>query len=183
MSFWDLLLLAIALAADAFSVGAAVGLRHNAPRQVFRLSFHFGLFQALMPLFGALAGHFIFVYIERWDHWIAFGLLCIIGIKMIVTSFHSDDEYKDIDLTRGLSLVALSVAVSIDALAAGLSLSATNTSLTAAVVTIGVVAALATLIAMLAANRIHARIGRKCEFIAGFVLIFLGFRILYSHMM
>ena len=92
-------------------------------RQTFRLAYHFGLFQALMPIIGWLAGRSV----ERWigpiDHWIAFGLLTAIGGKMIYEALKGDDEdVEKKDPTKGLSLVVLSVATSIDALAVGLSL-------------------------------------------------------------
>ena len=83
MSPVEILLLAVALAVDAFTVGAAVGLRHRAPRQVFRLAFHFGLFQALMPLIGALAGGALFELVAAASHWVAFGLLLFVGGRMI----------------------------------------------------------------------------------------------------
>src|SRR4030042_6070510 len=128
MSMLEIILLSFALAADALSVGAAVGLRYCAPRQIFRLSFHFGLFQSLMPLGGALVGRFVLEYVRAYDHWIAFGLLSAIGLKMLVSALRGapvEAACRQADPTRGWTLVGLSLAVSIDAFAAGLGMALT----------------------------------------------------------
>jgi len=83
VTLFEIFLLAVALAVDAFSVGVAVGLKHKRPRQIFRLSFHFGLFQALMPLLGALAGTLLLRWVRQWDHWVVFGVLAALGGRMI----------------------------------------------------------------------------------------------------
>jgi putative Mn2+ efflux pump MntP len=182
MHFFEILLLALALAADAFSVGAALGLRYRRPREVFRIAFHFGLFQALLPLLGALLGGALLVYVEGIDHWIAFGLLALLGSRMIWSGLKDASRKRaDVDLTKGWSLVGLSLAVSIDALAAGISLPAADAPVGPAVATIGVVAGLATLVAMRLAGPIARHIGSRVEIVAGVVLVGLGLRILHDH--
>jgi manganese efflux pump family protein len=183
MSFLEILILALALSADAFSVGAAVGLRHPAARQVFRLSFHFGLFQSLMSLTGALAGSFFLRYVEGIDHWIVCGLLSLIGLRMIYLALKGDSEkLAETDLTRGYALIGLSLAVSIDALAAGVSLPVSNAHIPTAVAVIGMVSALATFLAMRLADKVRAWMGRRCEIMAGVVLILLGIWAPISHL-
>jgi manganese efflux pump family protein len=182
MTFVEILLLALALSADAFTVGAAVGLGHCAARQIFRLSFHFGLFQSIMSLSGALAGTFLIVYMADFDHWIAFGLLAFVGGKMITESFGRDDDTERSDPTCGLSLVGLSLAVSIDALAAGIGLAAAKAPLVLAIALIGAVSAAATLAAMLLASRIPPRAAKRAELVAGLVLVALGAKILWDHL-
>jgi putative Mn2+ efflux pump MntP len=183
MSYYEIVILAFALAADAFSVGASVGLRHNRFWQVARLSFFFGLFQAIMPLIGFAAGVLILSVVSAWDHWIAFGLLLIIGVKMIIESFRKEEEKEnERDLTKGLSLIFLSVAVSIDALAAGITLGTSKAPLAFSVIVIGAVASLATLTAMLFSKFLSRIVGKKCELFAGIVLIALGVKILIEHM-
>lgn len=177
MSFVEVMLLALALAVDAFSVGAAVGLTHRRPRQIFRLSWHFGVFQALMPLVGALAGSLLGSFVEPWSHWIAFGLLALVGGRMIHGSLKGTEHRFARDLTRGLSLVGLSIAVSLDALAAGVTLGLGGGSIALPVLTIGAVAAVLTAIGMLITGRIGKRFGKRCELIAGLVLIGLGVKI------
>ncbi|MBU0509905.1 manganese efflux pump MntP family protein [bacterium] len=179
----EIFILAFALSADAFSVGAAVGIRCRSAKQVFRLSFHFGLFQSLMSWGGALVGSLFLVHIQRYDHWVACALLVLIGGRMIYLARHdSGQQLARADITRGLPLIGLSLVVSLDALAAGVTLPAVEAPLMAAVLTIGVVSALATLIAMLLAGRISAALGRRCETVAGLVLIFLGLYIPIEHM-
>ena len=183
MSFLEILILALALSADAFSVGAAVGLRHPGGRQVFRLSFHFGLFQSLMSLAGALAGSLFVRYVEGCDHWIVFALLTLIGLRMIYLAVKGEPaRLADTDLTRGLALLGLSLAVSVDALGAGVSLPAAGAHIPTAVIVIGVVSALATVCAMRLADKMRAWIGRRCEVAAGIVLILLGAWTLIDHL-
>ncbi len=176
MSDIEVILLALALAADAFSVGGAVGISHGQPRQIFRLSWHFGLFQSLLALMGYLMGSLLMEYLGSWDNWIAGGILCLLGVRMIIGALGSGNDDRDWDLTRGWSLMGLSVAVSIDALAAGIGLAAVTVSAVFAITIIGVVSALATLISMLLAGRIGKVFGHGCEIAAGGVLICLGIR-------
>jgi len=182
MSGLEVLFLAFALAADAFTVGAALGLRYRSARQTFRLAFHFGLFQALMPLIGATAGSLLLHSVEAWDHWIAFLLLTILGLRMIRAGWASEDASDDgRDLTRGFSLVAFSVAVSIDALAAGLALPAAAVPIFPTVLLIGTVTGFATVVAIRLAGSIARRLGSRLEVVAGVVLILIGVRIVAAH--
>jgi putative Mn2+ efflux pump MntP len=182
MIYLEIILLAIALAADSFTVGSVVGLTNNKPRQVFRLSFHFGLFQALMPLIGYYLGSFFLHLIEGWDHWIIFAILSSLGIKMIVGVLRQDHQInKIIDLTKGKSLIGLSLAVSIDALAAGVSLVFSSVSIFMSILIIGLVSSIATLIAMILANFVATKIGNRGEIFAGIVLIGLGIKVLLEH--
>jgi len=183
MTTLEILILSLALSADAFSVGAAVGLRYSGARQIFRLSFHFGLMQSLMALGGVLLGSLFLAHIQRVDHWVAAILLAIIGGRMIYLARREDhSRIACADLTRGLSLVGLSVAVSVDAFAAGVSLPALGAPLLKTIFVIGLVAAVATIAAMLFARRISELVGRRCEAVAGIVLILLGAYIVLEHM-
>ena len=114
----------LALAMDAFAVAIAVAisLRNHGLRHLFRLSWHFGLFQALMPIGGWLLGEAIVSYIGSLGNWIACGILCVLGGKMIWESFHEEEIMRDFDPTRGMSLMGLSIATSLDAFAVGVSL-------------------------------------------------------------
>jgi hypothetical protein len=107
MSLLTILALALGLALDAFSVAIAVGIKlpRLSFRPIFRLSWHFGLFQFLMPILGWLAGVTVQKWVAAFDHWIAFGLLTFIGGKMIYESFGAKGENKTADPTRGWSLV------------------------------------------------------------------------------
>lgn len=185
MSPVEVVVLSLALAVDAFSIGAVVGMTACAPRQVFRLSFHFGLFQAMMPLFGALAGHFLHQVVAAYGHWVAFGLLVAIGAKMIVNSMRIGAGQADCrpgDPTRGLRMVGLSLAVSIDAFGAGVSMGLTMDAgqLAWAVALIGLVAAGGTWLAMRLGQVVVRRLGRRVEALGGLVLVLLGVRMLWN---
>lgn len=184
MHVLDLILLAVALAMDAFAVAVATGvsLKRVSPRQTFRLSWHFGLFQALMPILGWMGGLSVRVYIESYDHWIAFGLLGYIGYKMIREAFEDDDNNRG-DPTKGVRLVMLSVATSIDALAVGLSLSMLGISVWIPAVVIGVVAFLFTMGGLHLGQRVSRAksLSKYAELLGGVVLFGIGVRILIEH--
>lgn len=181
-----LAIIALGLAMDAFavSIAASVMLGKVTPRQVFRLSFHFGLFQGLMPIVGWLAGMTVQQSIKAWDHWVAFGLLVFIGGRAILSAWRGEDERKQrLDPTRGLILVALSIATSIDALAVGLSFSALQIKILTPVLVIAATAAGMTILGMVIGRRLGQRFGRQMEFAGGLVLIAIGVKILVEHLM
>jgi manganese efflux pump family protein len=177
--------IALGLAMDAFAVSIGVGLtlKKVDARQTFRLAWHFGLFQALMPIIGWLAGMTVEHWIAPVDHWIAFGLLAAVGGKMIYESFQDDaDEVEPVDPTRGVSLVVLSVATSIDALAVGLSLAVLDVQIWYPAVVIGVVAGVLTTIGIRLGSRFGVIFGRRMETVGGLVLLAIGVNILVEHM-
>jgi putative Mn2+ efflux pump MntP len=176
--------LALALAMDAFAVALGTGaiLSRLTGRHLFRLGFHFGLFQALMPVIGWLAGQTIMQWVEAWDHWIAFSLLAIIGGRMIHEAFSDEEKSDKRDPTRGLSLVMLSIATSIDALAVGFSLSVIGVSIWMPSLVIGLVAGVLTIAGMLLGGRIGDRWGSRVEILGGLVLIAIGIKILIEHL-
>lgn len=178
--------IAVALAMDAFAVAIAAGvnLKQVSLRQTFRLSWHFGLFQAMMPVIGWSLGTSVHGYIETYAHWLAFGLLALVGTNMlreaVLTDEEDEEEKPRKDATRGMSLVMLSVATSIDALAVGLSMSLLRVSIVAPAIVIGVVAGLFTIIGLHLGKRV-ARLGRVstwAEVVGGLVLWLIGLNIL-----
>jgi putative Mn2+ efflux pump MntP len=179
-----LLGLALALAMDAFAVALGTGtvLARLTRRHLFRLGFHFGLFQALMPVIGWLAGQTIVQWISAWDHWIAFSLLALIGSRMIHEACSDEDKAADRDPTRGLSLVLLSIATSIDALAVGFSLSVIGVSIWMPALVIGLVAGALTVTGMLLGGRFGNRWGSRVEILGGIILICIGVKILIEHL-
>lgn len=176
--------IALALAMDAFAVALGTGLTLDrlTGRHIFRFGFHFGLFQALMPVLGWLAGMSVQKWISAYDHWIAFALLATIGGKMIREAFEEEgEEAAATDPTRGWSLVMLSVATSIDALAVGLSLAMLGVSIWVPAGVIGLVCAVLTVIGMLLGRRIGSMWGQRVEILGGAVLIAIGLKILLEH--
>lgn len=184
MGALNILGISLGLAMDAFAVSIAVSvmLRHVTGRQVFRLAFHFGLFQALMPVVGWAAGLTVEPWIAAWDHWVAFGLLAFVGGKALWSGIRGGaEERRRADPTKGVSLIVLSVATSLDALAVGLSFAALRVNLVVPVLSIGLVAAGMTTLGMFAGPRLGMRFGRGAEILGGAVLLGIGLKILAEH--
>lgn len=184
MQTWVLIGIAIALAMDAFAVALGVGVSISplTGRHYFRLGFHFGLFQGLMPVLGWLGGRSFQRYIVDYDHWIALTLLVLIGGHMIYAALHPDrDERKEGDPTRGFSLVLLSVATSIDALAVGLSLAMLKVSVWMPALIIGLIASAFTLVGLAIGRRIGDAWGSRVEIFGGCILILIGLKIVLEH--
>lgn len=188
MPFLTLFAIAVALAMDAFAVSLSTGicLRQARSAQVLRMAAAFGLFQALMPMAGWLLGLTVRAYIESFDHWVAFGLLALVGGKMIwegLAGGEADPTCEPKDNTQGLRLLVLAVATSIDALAVGLSFAVLNEPIWLASLVIGAVCFVITALGVklgCLAGRI-AVVSRYAEVLGGGVLVFIGLRILFEH--
>lgn len=183
MDALSLLALAVALAMDAFAVALAAGaiLHPLTFRPCFRLAFHFGLFQALMPIIGWLAGLTVQSFVAAWSHWIAFGLLLVIGGRMIHEALAGDEnDERTTDPSRGVTMVALSVATSIDALAVGLTLAMLNIVVWIPALVIGLVACAFTVGGLLLGTKAGQRWGHWVEVGGGIILIGIGVKILIS---
>lgn len=186
MDLLNIIALAIALAMDAFAVAIATGVRLKrvSLRQFFRLAWHFGLFQAMMPVMGWAAGLTVRARIERYDHWIAFGLLAFVGINMIREAFKMEEDARQKqDPTRGLTLVMLSVATSIDALAVGLTISMLQVSIWFPALVIGLVAGVFTVVGLQLGKSVGSaeRLSPIAEVLGGIVLLGIGLKILIEH--
>jgi len=177
--------IALGLAMDAFAVAIATSmvLRSVSPRQVFRLAFHVGLFQAMMPVIGWWAGRFVGAQILAWDHWVAFGLLAGVGTRAIHQAARPgrQEQRNEADPTRGLSLVILSIATSIDALAVGTTFGLLQVRIWYTVAIIGIVTCMLTVIGMIWGAYLGARLGRFVEILGGLVLIAIGITIVIRH--
>ncbi len=186
MDWFSLLALAAALAMDAFAVALAAGAQLSPVtfRHCFRLGFHFGLFQGLMPVIGWLAGVGILSRLVAWGHWIAFALLAAIGLHMIHEALFDREQAQQasIDPSRGWTLVMLSVATSLDALAAGMSLALLDIKVWVPALVIGLVTAAFTWCGVLLGGRIGAAWGRRAGMGGGLVLLAIGLKILFSRL-
>ncbi len=184
--FLSVLIIAIGLSADCFAValGSSVSTKNPSKILALRVAIAFGLFQALMPAIGWLAGQTVVKFIADYDHFIAFALLAFVGSRMLWESFHHKEEHsKNTDISKWLVLLTLSIATSIDALAVGLSLAFLRMHIAAASITIGLVAFVITIIGFLLGEKVGKLIGRRAEMVGGIVLIAIGLRILISHML
>ena len=184
MSLAATFLIALSIAMDAFAVSLGSGVKiEPGPRPVFRIAFHFGLFQALMPVVGWLFGNTIEPYVQDVDHWVAFGLLTFVGFRMVCSGLSKTEEGIVKDPSRGWTMVMLSVAVSIDALAVGLSLGLLGVTIWTPALIIGLVTGALSLIGLQMGNGVGKRYGKPVEALGGLVLIGIGVRILVSHLM
>jgi putative Mn2+ efflux pump MntP len=182
MSLTAIFLIALSMAMDAFAVSLCSGVKiEPGPRPVFRISFHFGLFQAVMPVIGWSFGNTIEPLVKNFDHWVAFGLLAFVGIRMIRSGLSKNQEEIVKDPSRGWTMVLLSIAVSIDALAVGLSLGVLGVTIWTPALVIGLVTGALSLVGLRVGNRVGKRYGKPVEILGGLVLIGIGVRILLSH--
>ena len=203
MNLLDIILLAVALAMDCFTVSIVSGvidhgdwhndsseakIRGPVPVIYLRMAFLFGFFQALMPLLGWLGISHFQAYMEAYDHWIAFGLLGFIGGKMIWESF-GDEEDQHFNPNRLRTQLLLAVATSIDALAVGISFACTGftmlSQLTMPLLIIGLVSFLFSIVGYHLGRRFGKAITRrlKPELFGGIILVLIGVKILLSHLL
>jgi putative Mn2+ efflux pump MntP len=184
LSHWEILAIAFGLSMDAFSVSVAVAAAGRTPRQTFRLAWHFGLFQFLMPMIGGLAGKGLSATVDAYDHWIAFAILMAVGGHMIVESFRKDrEESVTGDRSRGLSLIILSVATSLDALGVGFTLGLMIEGvgqLVGPCLVIGIVAGAMSFLGVQLGRRLGQLITRGAELLGGTVLVCLAVRFLFA---
>ena len=190
MTLWEIVLIAVALAMDCFTVSVVSGVisRKNRWGTVLRMAVLFGLFQALMPLIGWLAIHYFQSSVEAYDHWIAFGLLAFLGIKMIRDAFKPEEE-AHMDPAQLRTQLLLALATSIDALAVGISFSCTGYEslgqLTMPLIIIGLVS----FVFSIAGHCLGVRFGEvvarrwKPELVGGIILLAIGIKILLEHLM
>jgi len=180
----EIIAIAIGLGLDAMSVSAAVGVRWHGRRQKFRLAWHMGLFQFLMPVVGFLVGGTLAGLVDRFGSYIAAGLVFAVAAKMLYEAIKSHpgegeqaaaQAVTPNDPTRGWSLVALSVATSIDALVVGFSLGLRGAdSIVWPSLVIGVTAAAMSLIGVAIGKRLGTRFGKPAEIAGAIVLMLLA---------
>ncbi|MDO9545313.1 MAG: manganese efflux pump MntP family protein [Pelolinea sp.] len=184
--FLILLLIAVGLAVDCFTVSLCIGSspRPLTFRSVFRVSFHFGLFQGGMAFLGWLLGTSLVQLLANVDHWIALLLLAWVGGRMILEGVSAQRELPEEsceDRTRGSSLVMLSIATSIDSLGVGLSLAFMDANITSASLLIGIISLILSIAGLFGGRRIGQRFGKRAGVIGGLVLIIIGLRIVIAH--
>ena len=184
MTTFEIIIIAVGLAMDASAVclaAAAAGFAKDA-RAKFRLSFHFGLFQFLMPVLGWLLGISFVSHFKAFDHWIAFFLLAFVGIRMIREGMDKSSAIQKKDPSRGMTMVMLSVATSIDALAVGLSLAMLDVNIWYPSAIICVITAGMSFLAIKIGTKLGRMFGKRMEIFWGLILILIGSRILFSHL-
>lgn len=185
MPFWTLFGIAVGLSMDAaaVAVGTSIRLCRANALQTLRMSLAFGGFQCLMPILGWFAGRGVRGYIERFDHWAAFGLLAAVGGHMIWEAFGPEEERAgENDPTQGWTLLVLAVATSIDALAVGVSFSLLDFSIWLPSAFIGAVTATLTALGLQLGCSLGRTFGRRMDIAGGLILIAIGVKILLEHL-
>lgn len=180
----ELLLLAFGLSMDAFAVSIGLGVKSvsnkiDIKRVAIKAALFFGFFQAFMSFLGYLAGNTILEYIASFDHWIAFILLLIIGLKMIYEAFFSKENGEVITINNK-TMLFLAIATSIDALAAGFTLQLFSVSLVFSIITIGIVTLFMSYIGVFIGLKSGLWLKNRAEIVGGLVLIGIGFKILLT---
>lgn len=185
MGIGELLLLAIGLSMDAFAVAICKGLSVGKPKKQHYLliGLWFGGFQALMPTIGYLLGSLFESYITSIDHWIAFGLLLLIGGNMIREALSNETDGEKNASFAPLTMLLLAIATSIDALAVGITFALLpDVNIAAAVSFIGATTFLLSAAGLKIGSVFGLRYKNKAEFVGGLILIFIGVKILLEHL-
>ena len=178
MSIWDLFILAVGLSMDAFAVSVCKGLSLGKikPKHMCIAGAWIGGFQALMPLIGYFLGSFFAEMIEKYDHWVAFVLLAIIGGNMIKESFGKDEK---VDSSMDVkSMLLLAIATSIDALAVGVTFAFLQVQIVPAVSFIGVITFIFSAVGVKIGSLFGTKYKSKAELFGGIVLVLIGIKIL-----
>ena len=183
MALFELFLIAVGLSMDAFAVAVCKGLsmKRIDKKYTLLIALFFGGFQALMPLLGYFLGSQFSVYIEKFDHWVVFLLLALIGGNMIKESREAAEEetYRGIDYKE---LLLLAVATSIDALAVGITFAFLQVEIVPAVLLIGCTTFVLSLIGVVVGNLFGTRYKSRAELTGGIILILIGVKILLEHL-
>jgi putative Mn2+ efflux pump MntP len=168
---------------DAFSVAIVTGfgLEKIKILDSLKVSLSFGLAHVFMPIIGWSLGFTIVSFIQRWDHWVAFFLLAVVGGRMIREGLDDSIEVDSTDLLGLTGLLFFSVAVSIDALTVGLSFSLQNLGILIPSLYMGSGTLLFTFIGLNIGNKTGQRFGRRAQIVGGIVLILIGLRIIFTH--
>ncbi len=190
MGIGELLLLALGVSMDAFAVSICKGLcmKKATLKASCTCGIWFGGFQAVMPLIGFLLGSLFAEAIQSVDHWVAFGLLAVIGINMLKEAFEKEEEGEACSVDGNVDLSArtmfvMAVATSIDALAVGISLAmAGNVNIIAAVSLIGLFTFGMSAAGVQIGNIFGSRFEKKAQVAGGAILILLGAKILLEHL-
>lgn len=184
MGFVEILLIGIGLSMDAFSVSICKGLttKKFSLKMAMICGLWFGGFQALMPVIGYFLGVQFENLIASFDHWIAFGLLALIGINMIREAVSKKEEEKDNGALDVKTMFLLAVATSIDALAVGVSFAALKENIWRAIVIIGLTTFIFSAIGVKIGNVFGSKYEKKAAMAGGIILIIIGVKTLLEHL-
>jgi putative Mn2+ efflux pump MntP len=180
-----IILVALGLSMDAFAVSVCIGLAAEkaSVKKALIVGLYFGVFQALMPLIGYFLGTQFADKITAFDHWIAFGLLCFIGGKMIVESFRKKEEsFSGEPSLAPAAMLPLAIATSIDALAVGVTFAFLQIDIVTAALEIGLITLVLSMAGVKIGNAFGTKLKSKAEIVGGAILILIGVKILFEHL-
>ena len=183
MQIWEIIGIAIGLSMDAFAVSVCKGMSVKDVKlsHMMIAGLYFGGFQALMPFLGYLLGEQFESLITSIDHWIAFVLLCIIGINMIREAVSKKEE--QLNNSFGFkAMIVLAIATSIDALAVGITFAFLQVDILTAILIIGITTFILSAIGVKIGNAFGSKFKKKAELFGGIVLILIGTKILLEHL-
>jgi putative Mn2+ efflux pump MntP len=184
MSLFSTILLAVGVAMDCLAVSICIGTidQERDIKLYLNIALHFGLFQAGMALIGWLLGSNLLHLIQSFDHWIAFILLCYVGIKMIIEGANADMECP-IKPSNEKTVLMLSLATSIDALAVGVSLGAiADLNVGLNIFLIGLTSFLFSIAGSFFGRKLGNLLDSRMEIVGGAILFLLGSRLLFEHL-
>ncbi len=183
MTILEILLIAIGLAMDAFAVSICKGLSMKKMnwKKALIVGAYFGIFQALMPIIGYFLGSTFEDLVTHIDHWIAFVLLVAIGGNMLKEAFANNSENCN-DNVDFKTMSILAIATSIDALAIGITFAFLQANIWISAIIIGIVTFAISIIGVKIGNKFGDRYERRAEIVGGFILIFMGIKILLEHL-
>jgi manganese efflux pump family protein len=183
LSLLEIILISIGLAMDclAVSISCSVIKKEIKFWEALKIGLFFGFFQGIMPVIGWLLGISFKNYILAFDHWIAFGILGFIGLKMVIESFKKTDK-KELEITSYWLILSLSIATSIDALMVGVSFAFLEVSILKTVVIIGGITLFISMVGFRMGKSLGSVFGRRAELVGGLVLIGIGTKILIEHL-
>lgn len=178
------MVIGIGLAMDAFAVSVSKGLsvQRLRPRHALAVALWFGGFQGLMPLLGYLLGRNFAHYVEGVDHWIAFGLLLLIGVNMIRETLCGDEDDNRGGDFGFRAMLLMAIATSIDAFAVGISFAVMHISIWSAAAIIAIITMVISAFGIYLGARVGAKIGSKAGIVGGVMLIGIGINILVEHL-
>jgi putative Mn2+ efflux pump MntP len=185
MNMLSTVFVALAMSTDAFAAAVSKGASLHKPqlREAVRTGLIFGVIEALTPVVGWVVGHFASSYVESWDHWIAFALLGVLGIRMIQKSFSEAQAEEDKPSSHGFWVLAITgFATSIDAMVVGVGLAFVKADIILTASAIGLATFIMVTLGVMLGRVVGVIIGRRAELIGGIILIGIGSLILYEHL-
>ena len=185
MNFLATTALALAMSTDAFAVAVGKGAALQRPhlREALRTGAIFGIIEGITPVIGWAMGHFAAPYVEAWDHWIAFTLLGVLGLRMIHEGLsNADDEDDEKPSSHSFWLLAVTgFATSIDAMAVGVGLAFIDANIVTTAGAIGLSTFIMVTLGVMVGRGLGKLVGKRAELVGGLVLIAIGSLILYEH--